>query len=143
MTVMTQPGDATAAHAGAVSEAKLAIGAWFACYNRRDLPAMRQLMHVPFVEMRGSRINVIEERNQYDPGFPSDSAGREVYVSPVAVRVCQHSADDVVFEIESNHILADRRPIGSFSGLYFMVKKNGRWGLRAISLHDGATDGTL
>lgn len=121
----------------AVTEARRVVAAWFAALNRRDEQALRGLIHLPYIEARGPRIVVIEELDQFLPSFPPDPEDAESYTTPIALRVCQQGRNVVTFEIECERFRADRRQLGVEHGLYTVVRKHGRWGVREVSIADG------
>src|SRR5437762_10400557 len=110
MSMLAEPESATGDPS--VAEAKRVIAAWFAAYNRRDEAALRQLIHLPYIEMRGARVVVVEDPDRFLPSFPPDPDGAESYVSPIAVRVCQQGQNAVTFAIECERFRADRRQLG-------------------------------
>jgi hypothetical protein len=122
-------------HADAVAAATGALRRWLAAEDAADTAAMRPLIHLPFVELRGSELVVHRSAASL-----RRAAGRRLAASGRdrreihRVEVRERSARKVTLEADIARLGPGDALVGCDAALVILTEQQGRWALQVQSI---------
>jgi hypothetical protein len=119
-------------HAGAVTAAVEVLRRWVSADDEADAPALRHLVHLPFVDLRGARMAVHRSTGALRRGVARASSRRgRGEVRRVEVR--ERSARKVTLEADVARVEPDGVVVGCDAVLVIVTQQQGRWALQVHS----------
>lgn len=117
-------------HAGPVAIATSLVGRWLAARDAGDAAAMRRLVHLPFVGLRGSRLTLHRavlslRRDAQRPSYRHEIRG-------LVVR--ERSASKVSLEVDVVRVERGGTIVGCDVALAIATELQGRWALQVWSV---------
>lgn len=116
-------------HAGAVASAVDVLRRWVAARDAGDGPALRQLAHLPFVDIRGARMAIHRSASALRRAAAAHAGRCEVR----AVEVRERSAQKVTLAADVARLDERGARVGCDAVLVIVTEQQGRWALRVHS----------
>jgi hypothetical protein len=120
----------------AILEAQRLVRSRLAAWNRADLGGLRALLHVPHVNLAGTRLSIWDTESELlgSPDFRA-LASVEGWHSSVLDRldVHQSSPEKVHCEVRFGRLAADGARYADGQAVYVVTCRDGRWGIQLNS----------
>lgn len=119
----------------AAPEVLAVIEAYMAATNRRDLGGVRAALHFPHVLFSQAAVMHYPTADDFTfAAFDARTAGQGWHHSTWdSHAVLMSGPDKVHLDIGFTRWRADGSTIGSYHGMYIVIRINGRWGIQARS----------
>lgn len=126
--------------ADAVVEGAALVHRWFAAWNRADPEALRDLLHLPHVGLKGARLLIreseraVREQPELRTDFPA-LIGREGWHHTTldAVTTWQPHPDKVHHAVSFGRFAVNGSRYADGEAVYVAVRMDGRWGIQLSS----------
>lgn len=116
--------------------ARKAVDDFFAALNARDLDAVRQALHYPYVHIGGSEMKIWDGPEDFRIDFDALAADEGWHHSTLDLCLVQLAAPDKFhFEVQFSRHDADSQRYATYQSLWIVTRREGRWGVQCRSIH--------
>jgi len=118
-----------------MAEVQRVVEASLDAYNRRDLPALRDLCHFPFVKLDRLEFSVTDQSGELslDFGALQQRTGWDRSVVRYLDVLTPQAHDKVVVDLTVARFDADGKELPPEGSVYLVTRQDGRWGIQCSS----------
>jgi hypothetical protein len=117
-----------------MAEARRVVEASLDAYNRRDLPALRDVCHFPFVTLDRLDFSITDEPGDLSPDFGAlQQSGWDRSIVRYLDVLTPQAHDKVIVDLTVARFDAGGNELPPEGSVYLVTRQHGRWGIQCSS----------